>query len=200
MISRVAYLSLHTCPLVPPGSGDAGGMNVYIHELAQTMAHRGIEVDVFTRRAGADVAAVVEVMPGYRVIHVDAGPATHIDKEGLPPLVAEFAEGVIKWAYANRASYDIVHSHYWLSGWAGVLLKEALGVPLANSFHTLGRVKDATRRGDEAPSPLLRIATEHDVIALSDCVVASTPAEAEDLMAHYHASPEQSRARRSSAI
>jgi D-inositol-3-phosphate glycosyltransferase len=109
----------------------------------------------------------------------------------LPDVVGEFAEGVVKWAYTNQVRYDVVHSHYWLSGWAGVLVKEALGIPLANSFHTLGRVKDATRRPDDPPSGLLRIATETGVIDSSDCVVASTPAEAEDLIEHYAATPER---------
>ncbi|NNC40788.1 MAG: glycosyltransferase [Acidimicrobiia bacterium] len=185
MIRRVAFLSYHTCPLIPPGSGDAGGMNVYINELASIMASRGIEVDVFTRRTGADDLGVVEAPGGYRVIHVTAGPYERLPKVASAPFLSEFADAVA----GNGGGYDLVHSHYWLSGWAGLLLKRRLGLPLANSFHTLGRVKDASRRNDEPPESLLRIAAEHDVLAGSDCVVASTPAEAEDLLAHYGADP-----------
>ena len=185
MIRRVAFLSYHTCPLIPPGSGDAGGMNVYINELASIMASRGIEVDVFTRRTGADDLGVVEAPGGYRVIHVTAGPYERLPKVASAPFLSEFADAVAEY----ERGYDLVHSHYWLSGWAGLLLKRRLGLPLANSFHTLGRVKDASRRDDEPPESLLRIAAEHDVLAGSDCVVASTPTEAEDLLSHYGADP-----------
>jgi D-inositol-3-phosphate glycosyltransferase len=191
MITSVAYLSMHTSPLLQPGSGYAGGMNVYINELAQTMAGRGIDVVVFTRRTDPGQPDVVRVADGYRVIHLTAGPEEHIDMNGMPRRVADFAEGVIKRAYQDEARFDLVHSHYWLSGWAGVLVKEALEIPLANSFHTLGRVKDLTRRPDEAPSTQMRTLTEEEVIAQSDCVIASTPHEFDDLLEHYGASPER---------
>lgn len=165
-------------------------MNVYVHELAQTMARRGVAVDVFTRRAGAGVPPVVQVSPRYRVVHVDAGAADYRPAAALAPLVGEFAGRVVAWATANGASYDLLHSHYWLSGWAGLLLKDAMDLPLVNSFHTLGRVKDSTRRSDEAPTALLRLATEQDVVTRSDCLIASTPAEADDLVDHYQAATE----------
>jgi D-inositol-3-phosphate glycosyltransferase len=191
MIRRVAYLSMHTSPLLQPGSGDAGGMNVYLHELARTMAGRGIEVDVFTRRCSPEPPDEVQVLPGYRVVHVTAGPEEVLPIAELTAYVAEFAEGVIKWTYANQPGFDLVHSHYWLSGWAGVLVKEALDLPLANSFHTLGRVKNLTRRPDEPAAGPVRLLTEQEVIARSSCVIASTPAEAQDLLEHYRASPER---------
>lgn len=188
MIRRVAYLSIHTSPLAVPGSGDAGGMNVYIHELAQTMAGRGVQVDVFTR-GGA--AGEIEVTPGYRVVNLAFGPPGDGGHDALAEAVGDFAEGVARWAVRHRASYDILHSHYWLSGWAGVLLHEVLRVPLAISFHTLGRVKDATRRADQAPAGLLRLVAETEVIARAGCVIASTPAEAAQLIEHYAANPER---------
>jgi D-inositol-3-phosphate glycosyltransferase len=191
VIERVAYLSVHTSPLAVPGSGDAGGMNVYIHELAQTMAARGVEVDVFTRRAHPDDPAEVEIGPRYRVIGIEAGDADPIGAGDPGELVGAFAEGVVKWAAAQQVSYDVVHSHYWLSGWAGVLLQEVLGVPLAISFHTLGRVKDANRRPGERATSLLRIAAETEVIARAGCVVSSTPSEAAELIQHYSANPER---------
>jgi D-inositol-3-phosphate glycosyltransferase len=189
MIERVAYLAMHTSPLLQPGVGDAGGMNVYVNELACTMAARGIDAVVFTRRTHPDQPPSVEVQEGYRVIHVDAGPPRPLPIADLGPHVAEFGEGVV--AATRGGGFDIVHSHYWLSGWAGVLVKEAHGLPLANSFHTLGRVKDAARRRDERPSSPTRLRAEEGVIALSDCVIASTPYEFEDLIDHYRASPER---------
>lgn len=189
MIDRVAYLSLHTSPLVQPGSGDAGGMNVYIDELARTMAGRGVHVDVFTRAVDPNQPPIVIVNDHYRVIHIAAGPMFELPIIQLTEYVFEFAESVCDWAKTTGTRYDIVHSHYWLSGWAGLMVKRILGIPLANSFHTLARVKDATRRPDERPSALVRIAAEHDVIAGSDCVISSTRAEYDDLLTHYGADP-----------
>ena len=191
MIRRVAYLSVHTSPLAQPGTGDAGGMNVYIHEFARIMAGRGVEVDVFTRRTDPDQLPEVETSAGYRVVHVTAGPEEPLSTDKLADCVEDFADGVTSWIHARDVDYDVVHSHYWLSGWAGVMLKQRFGTPLANSFHTLGRVKDATRRDGEAPESLVRIATEHEVIARSNCVISATPAEFDDLIAHYGAAPER---------
>jgi len=191
MITSVAYLSMHTSPLLQPGQGSAGGMNVYIHELARTMAGRGIDIVVFTRRTSPTAPEVVRPRSGYSVVHIDAGPAEHIPIENLPPLVPRFTEGVLEWTAASGRRFDLVHSHYWLSGWAGVLCKEALGIPLANSFHTLGRIKDLTRRADEPASSPLRTLTEEQVIASSNCVIASTPYEFDDLLDHYGADPER---------
>ncbi len=189
MIGSVAYLSFHSCPLQQPGSGDAGGMNVYIRELGRAMAERGIAVTVFTRRSDDETPEIVTVTPGFEVVHIPAGPHRSLPIRDLHGFVGDFAEATLAWIDQNRRSYDIIHSHYWLSGWAGVLLKEKLGLPLANSFHTLGRVKDLTRRPDQAPEGAIRTLTEEEVIARSDCVVASTPFEFDDLMEHYAADP-----------
>ena len=132
-----------------------------------------------------DALEETEVIPGYRVIQVSASGEERAD------LIASFAEGVEKWIDRQEVRYDILHSHYWLSGWAGVLLQDRLGVPLAISFHTLGRVKEAARTPGEPRESLIRIATEADVVARAECVVASTPAEAADLLEHYEASPER---------
>ncbi|MBU1227274.1 MAG: glycosyltransferase, partial [Actinobacteria bacterium] len=187
MIRRIAYLSIHTCPLARPGSGDAGGMNVYVDGLARTMARRGVQVEVFTRQNEQGGQGIVEVEDGYRVVHVDLGP----DDGDLLKMVSGFTDGVLTWAAENGARYDAVHSHYWLSGWAGVVLQDRLRVPLAISFHTLGRVKNATLRHDDTPAGLFRIATEAEVIARAKCVVASTPAEVAELIGHYRADPER---------
>ena len=183
MIERIAFLSVHTSPLAAPGSGDAGGMNVYVDSLARTFAEMGIAVDVFTARSDDGFEGEVEAADGYRVIHVDAPGEHRADR------IAGFARGVETWAAAHEITYDVIHSHYWLSAWAGVLLEEPLGAPLVISFHTLGRVRDVGL--GEPPQRLLRIATEAEVIAHAGCVVASTPAEAADLIEHYAARPER---------
>lgn len=187
MIERVAYLSMHTSPLDLPGVGDAGGMNVYLDELAATMVGRGVEITVFTRRT--DPAQPVEITTdsGYRLVHIDAGPAERLSMSVLPEWVKVFAGGVVREMRAQP--YDLVHSHYWLSGWAGLIVKDALGLPLANSFHTLGRVKDAHRRPGQPLEPLLRLAAESELIASSDCVIASTEQESDELIDHYGADP-----------
>ena len=189
MIDRVAYVSMHTSPLLQPGVGDAGGMNVYIDGLARTMAARGVEVDVYTRRDDPDLPSVVDVSDRYRVIRVTAGPTSPMSIRSQAIFVQEFADDMLRWIAELDAQPDLLHSHYWLSGWAGVLVKRRLGIPLANSFHTLGHVKDLQKRDDEAPESLLRIAAEGEVIDESDCVVAATPDEAADLIEHYGADP-----------
>lgn len=189
MIRRVAYLSMHTSPLMRPGVGDAGGMNVYIDELAATMARRGVEATVFTRRTSPTQPIEVTTPTGYRVVHIDAGPPEPLPVMKLPEWVKVFAGGVVH--EMRSAPYDVVHSHYWLSGWAGLIVKQALGIPLANSFHTLGRAKDATRRAGQPLEPLLRLAAESELIASSDCVIASTEYEFDDLLDRYGADPER---------
>jgi D-inositol-3-phosphate glycosyltransferase len=190
MISRVAFLSMHTSPLLQPGTGDAGGMNVYIDGLARTMVDRGVAVDVYTRRTAMDQPVDVNVDDSYRVFHVEAGPAEPMAIRPMAIYVTEFSEAVM--ATFDGVLPDIIHTHYWLSGWAGLLVKRKLGIPLANSFHTLARVKDLMKRDDEPPESLLRIAAEGEVIDNSDCVVASTPLEARDLLEHYGADPPSS--------
>jgi D-inositol-3-phosphate glycosyltransferase len=191
MISNVAYVAMHSSPLLQAVEGDAGGMNVYLDRLSRTMAGRGVDVTVFTRRFDQDLPRVVEVMPRYRVVHIDAGPVDRLDLSRMKDHVGTFADGVIDWTEARGRRYDVVHSHYWLSGRTGVRMKEALQIPLANSFHTLGKVKDATRHRTEHASTVERLLTEADVIAKSDCVIASTPFEFDDLLEHYNATPER---------
>ncbi len=191
MISSVAYIAMHTSPLTQPGTGNAGGMNVYLDRLSRTMSSRDIDVTIFTRRADFDMPLVTEVVPRYRVVQIEAGPVGRIPISDMKPFAVEFAEGVERWIRSRRRDYDLVHSHYWLSGRCGVRLKDSLGLPLANSFHTLGKVKDATRHPDEAPSSQDRLITEQEVIARSDCVIASTPFEFDDLLKRYSASPER---------
>lgn len=191
MIASVAYIAMHSSPLLQPGIGDAGGMNVYLDRLSRTMAARGVDVTVFTRRAGPDLPMVTEVAPKYRVVHIEAGPVAQLAIGAVQRHLGAFTDGVLGWIQKGCHEYDLVHSHYWLSGRAGVKLKGALGVPLANSFHTLGRVKDESRHPQENASSLERLMTETEVIASSDCVIASTPFEFDELLEHYGAAPER---------
>ena len=191
MISSVAYIAMHTSPLIQPGTGNAGGMNVYLDRLSRTMAGRDVDVTVFTRRTDEDMPVEMEVVPRYRVVQIEAGPIDRIPITEMKPFATQFACGVEKWIRSGDDVFDLVHSHYWLSGRCGVRLKDALGLPLANSFHTLGKVKDAARHPLEAPSSDDRLVTEQEVIARSDCVIASTPHEFDELLEHYGASPER---------
>ncbi len=181
---RVAVLSMHTSPLDTPGSGDAGGMNVYIREVAAEMARRGVRSDMFTRRTDTKTPDVVELAPGVRVIQIRAGLPRPMHKDLLRRLVRRFASGV-----AEHGPYDVVHAHYWLSGIAGSHLKEDWKeVPLVVSFHTLARVKDDASTG-EPPEPLFRKRGEARVIRAADSIIAPTHIERGQLVELYDADP-----------
>lgn len=188
MSGRVAFLAVHTCPLLQPGSGWAGGMNVYIDELARALAREGIQVDVFTRRHSREVPATVTVEKGFVLHHVDAGPAREMDPQRTVRYLNVFSEQVIDQIHF-LPELRLVHSHYWLSGWAGLRVKSATGLPHVHSFHSLGRVKDLNRRPDAAPEALTRLAAEQDVIDGSDRIIASTDTEKANLVDHYSIEP-----------
>ncbi|HZB72127.1 MAG TPA: glycosyltransferase [Acidimicrobiales bacterium] len=183
---RVAVLSLHTSPLVQPGVGDSGGMNVYVRELVSSLAQAGVACDVYTRRESPEQSRTVSVEPGFRVVHLDAGPPAPVPKEELPGLVPAFTGALVA---AVRASGDVdaLHANYWLSGVAGHAAKHELDLPLVSTFHTLARVKAAG--GDAEPDERVRAETE--VVACSDAILANGPEEAADLRDHYGAPPER---------
>jgi len=181
-ISRVALLSLHTSPLAQPGTGDSGGMNVYVREFASALATSGIECRVYVRRWAHDLPERVEVEPNFMVVHVPAGPVW-LEKEDLKDHVTEFARGVE--ADFEDFQPHVVHANYWLSGVAGAQLKERLGLPLVTTFHTLARAK--AELGD--PEPELRARAEAEVTAVADLVLANSDAEAEWLRQYYNADP-----------
>jgi D-inositol-3-phosphate glycosyltransferase len=190
---RVAVLSFHTSPQDQPGTGDSGGMNVYVREVAERLAEQGVDVDVFTRCAGRGVPTVEQIGPGNRLIQVQAGPCAPVEKEDLPHLVPGFLSGVLERQQADGARYDLVHGHYWLSGWIGDRVKEIWGVPLVASFHTLGRVKNRSLARDEGPEPAARLEGERRVVAGADRILAPTPAEAAHLVGLYGADPDRIR-------
>ncbi len=191
-LRRLAAISLHTSPLAQPGTGDAGGMNVYIAQTARRIAARGIEVEIFTRATSSDQPPVAELAPGVLVRHIVAGPFDGLDKEELPGQLCSFAAGVMR-AEARSAPgyYDVVHSHYWLSGQVGYLARDRWGVPLVHSAHTLAKVKNAALANDDEPEPRGRLIGEEQVVAEADRLIANTVAERADLMRLYGADPER---------
>ncbi len=184
---RLAVLSFHTSPLVQPGIGDSGGMNVYVRELVSALAQAGVACDVFTRAWSRALAPEVVVEPGFRVIQVEAGPAAEVPKEELADLVPAFTDAVADHVAAT-GDVDAIHANYWLSGVAGHVAKHRLGLPLVSTFHTLARVK---AEADGEPAARERARAEAEVIACSDAILANGVEEAEQLRRHYHADPER---------
>ncbi|SCL20518.1 D-inositol-3-phosphate glycosyltransferase [Micromonospora nigra] len=187
---RIATVSVHTSPLHQPGTGDAGGMNVYILEVARRLAAAGVEVEIFTRATSGDLPPVVEMTPGVHVRHVPSGPLEGLTKEELPGQLCAFTAGVLR-AEAARAPghYELIHSHYWLSGQVGWLAKERWGVPLVHTAHTLAKVKNAQLAAGDRPEPKARVIGEEQVVAEADRLVANTKVEAGDLIDRYDADP-----------
>jgi len=187
---RIATLSVHTSPIEQPGTGDAGGMNVYIVEVARRLADAGVEVEIFTRATASNLPPAVEIAPGVHVRHITSGPLEGLAKEELPAQMCAFTTGVLR-AEAARApgSYDLIHSHYWLSGQVGWLAKERWGVPLVHTAHTLAKVKNAQLASGDRPEPKARVIGEEQVVAEADRLVANTGFEADDLINRYNADP-----------
>src|SRR5712692_3371888 len=183
---RIATISVHTSPLEQPGTGDAGGLNVYVVEVAKRLAARGVEVDIFTRAVSRDLPPVAELAPGVLVRHLAAGPFEDLDKADLPGQLCHFTFELLRAeAACAPGRYDLVHGHYWLSGQVGAVAKERWGVPFVQSMHTLGRVKNAALAARDAVEPDIRLRGEAEVIASADRIVANTAAEAQDLISLY---------------
>jgi len=162
---------------------------VYIRAVAERLAAQGVEVDLFTRCRGHDDPEVRDVAPGARLITVKAGPCAPVPKAELPRYVPEFLGGVLRRTALEERGYDVVHTHYWLSGWVGRSAKEIWSVPLVASFHTLGKVKNYSLARGEPPEPAARLAGEERVVAEADRILAPTPAEAAQLVGLYRADP-----------
>jgi D-inositol-3-phosphate glycosyltransferase len=198
---RVAVISLHTSPRDQPGTGDSGGMNVYVLSVAERLAEQGIAVDVYTRchgEGGPQVEPILDgALDGSRLIHVQAGPCAPVAKERLPAFLPQFLDGVVTFASGDRAAraphrhspYDVVHTHYWLSGWVGSRAKEIWGVPHVTSFHTLAKVKNRSLANGDPAEPRVRVVGEQGVVRVADRILAPTPAEAAHLVGMYGADP-----------
>ncbi|MDV3125595.1 D-inositol-3-phosphate glycosyltransferase [Mycobacterium sp. 21AC1] len=185
---RVAVLSVHTSPLAQPGTGDAGGMNVYVLQTALQLARRGVEVEVFTRATSSADAPVVPVAPGVLVRNVVAGPFEGLDKYDLPTQLCAFTAGVLRAEATHEPGYyDVVHSHYWLSGQVGWLARDRWAVPLVHTAHTLAAVKNAALAEGDSPEPPLRAVGEQQVVDEADRLIVNTEHEARQLVSAHHA-------------
>jgi D-inositol-3-phosphate glycosyltransferase len=181
-VARLAVLSYHTSPLAQPGTGDGGGMNVYVRELSTALARLGHDVDVFTRRDDASSRHDVVVEPGFRVRYVTAGPPRPLERHELPAFVGEFTDAVAA-KFRCGGAPEAIHANYWLSGVAGHRLKHEFSVPLIMTFHTLEQVKAATFEVESAA----RAAAEAKIVGCSDAILASCDVEAEQIIRHYDA-------------
>jgi len=183
----VAMLSVHTCPLAALGGKETGGMNVYVREVARELGRMGLHVDVFTRSQNPTIPRVVELGPGARVVHLPAGPEAPMPREAVHAHLDQFAAGIEDFARASGIGYDLIHSHYWLSGVAGLRLREKWGAPLVQMFHTLGRLKNTVAQSPADREPALRLDEETRIVAQADRVVAANVVERAHLVWHYGA-------------
>ena len=188
MAPRVAMLSVHTSPLAQPGAGDGGGMNVYVRSLGEALARAGVGCDVLTRAERRDQRGIVELEPGLRVVHLDAGPRRPVPKHELVGLLDELVDAARAHLQCGRACFEALHANYWISGAVGHRLKHELDLPLAATFHTLARTKTAAGVTDD---PSHRQLIEAEVLRCADVVVASTPDEAAALGAEPDADPDR---------
>ena len=185
---RIAVLSYHTCPLATLGGKDAGGMNVYVRDLALYLGREGIELDVFTRSQDEHVPHVLHDLGyGNRVAHIPAGPEYPLPKKQLAEYILDFAEKILEFSNAKNLKYDLIHSHYWMSGLAAENLSATWNVPVIQMFHTLGKLKQAVAQNSEEAEGDYRIAGESRVIEISDRIVASTSTEKDQLETLYNA-------------
>ncbi|GAB4527235.1 MAG: glycosyltransferase [Anaerolineae bacterium] len=190
-IQRIAMLSVHTCPLATLGGKKTGGMNVYVRDLSREFSRRGIAVDVFTRSQDPCAPHISNALAEHaRVLHVPAGPEMPLDVSAIYPHLPQFVENVLQYVAHNRLAYDLIFSHYWLSGWVGHELRARWRIPLVQMFHTLGHMKNRVAgqqtEGVE-PARDIRVFTETDIMSWADCLIAATPAERAQMLWLYQA-------------
>jgi D-inositol-3-phosphate glycosyltransferase len=184
-------VSLHTSPLDQPGTGDAGGLNVYVLETSRRLAAAGVDVEIFTRAKTSSLAHTAEIEPGVRVSHLRAGPFEELPKEDLPAQMCAFSAGLLR-AEAGRPAgwFDLIHSHYWLSGQVGWLASERWDVPLVHSMHTMAKVKNLELANGDRAEPQVRVIGEEQVVENASRLIANTGDEARQLIDLYSASPQ----------
>lgn len=181
-------LSYHTCPLATLGGKDTGGMNVYVRELTRQLGRMGIHVDVFTRSQDEHVPHVLHDLGyGNRVVHVPAGPEVPLPKQELAEYIPQFVQGILEFTGSKGLAYDLIHSHYWMSGIAARDLHRVWDVPVVHMFHTLGLMKQRVARSPEEAEGDYRSRGEHEVLRLSDRIIAATQAEKAQLQWLYQA-------------
>jgi len=187
MNGRIATLMVHTSPLDQPGIGDAGGMNIYVLESAQRMAAMGVSVDIFTRRTDSAQPDIVEISPGVRVRHFECGHG-NLTKEQLPAHINGLSKEFLR--IMKTENYDVIHSHYWISGKVAMPAAKELGIPLVHTMHTMARVKNLNLAEGETPEPMIRVQGETQVVAAANALIANTDAEGASLVSLYDACPD----------
>ncbi|MDQ4077286.1 MAG: glycosyltransferase [Chloroflexota bacterium] len=186
---RIAMISMHTCPLAMLGGKNTGGMNVYVRELSRELGRRGWAVDIFTHAQSSERPAVIHMARNVRVIHVQAGPVQHVDKNELFQYVPEFAENIVEMAAEAGIYYDVIYSHYWLSGLVAERLREVWDVPFIQMFHTLGKMKNRVAQRIEERELDLRIRSETRLMHSADRLIAANPIDRQHMLDLYRASP-----------
>ena len=186
---RVAILSLHGCPLMAPGSGEVGGMQAYIWSLSGELASQGVAVDIFSHWHDAEEPELVRVSDQVRVIHLPGAGKGDLDKERLAEHLADYVRLTLRYAGREEVQYDLLHSHYWLSGWVGERVRRAWHVPHVVNFHTLGEIKNRAWQGQRESRR--RIATERRLVADADAIIATSAQERIEMMRLYDAEPER---------
>ena len=186
---NIAMLSYHTCPLATLGGKDTGGMNVYVRDLTRCLGQMGIHVDVFTRSQDEHVPHVLHDLGfGNRVVHVPAGPEVPMAKRELADYIPQFVDGILKFADEKGIRYDVIHSHYWMSGLAAASLSDLwVGAPILHMFHTLGAMKNRIARSDSEREGAYRVEGEKRVIQRADRLIVATEAEKAQLQWLYKA-------------
>ena len=185
---NIAMISYHTCPLATLGGKDTGGMNVYVAELTRFLGKAGVHVDVFTRSQDEHVPHVLHNLGhGNRVVHIPAGPEIPLPKKELASYIPEFVEGILKFTQSKDLHYDIIHSHYWMSGVAAEQLKAVWKIPIIHMYHTLVLMKNRIARSPEETEGEYRLAGERQILQIADRIVAATPAEQSQLEFLYRA-------------
>ena len=188
---RIASLMLHTSPLEQAGIGDAGGMNVYVVESAKRIAESGVKVDIFTRANRPNLPAVVEIADGVNVVHLEAGPYGSVTKDELPSQICALMSSYLRHELQKPPGYyDLLHSHYWISGQLGWLVSERYGIPLVHTMHTMAKVKNQSLAEGESPEPQTRAIGEEQVVQASAALIANTASEAASLVSLYDACPD----------
>lgn len=184
---HIAMLTVHSSPLARLGGKEAGGMNVYVRELVRELSKRNIGVDIFTRKQDSALPERVPLEPGVQLIHLAAGPAAPYDKNSILDHLPEFVGRVQSFASAQHYQYDLIHSHYWISGEVAIRLRDRWRCPVIQMFHTLGALKNRVARSEEETETSQRIAIERRLLQTADAIVAATPLDRDQMLAHYAA-------------
>jgi len=188
-IRRVAMLSVHTSPIATLGVKDGGGMNVYVRELSRQLGRQGVAVDIFTRRSDPHTPEIVDLTHNVRVVHITAGPPAPLGKEELFALTADFAAEMAYFGLRDGVSYDVIHAHYWLSGWVALALRQYWPAPIVQMFHTLAALKEEAARGAaDGRESTLRLDGERCLIDRVDAIVAGNARERAEIIWWYGAS------------